>query len=320
MEEATANNSLTVAAVDLGSNTFRLLIAGIVAGRLAVLVKKNITVGLGQGLTAAGGLATARIDAGLAALRTFRGVMAGYHLDCCRCCGTEALRQAGNVQVFLGPAQLLLGTEVAVLSGAEEAELTWRGVLAALPAAVPYPLLIVDVGGGSTELIFVRELAARPLTGSFPAGAALFTGLAGSAGLAVARARWRTGLRDFLAKCCPLGPKTSVVATGGTATALAALALRLNRYDGKKVHGYRLPTGKIMELATDLAGLSAAAKVMLPGLEPGRGNILLAGLEIYQEILATIGVDGMIISDSGLLEGIMLSCLTPGPGRFNLIL
>jgi exopolyphosphatase/pppGpp-phosphohydrolase len=59
---------------------------------------------------------------------------------------------------------------------------------------------------------------------------------------------------------------------------------------------------------------------MLPGLEPGRGNILLAGLEIYQEILATIGVDGMIISDSGLLEGIMLSCLTPGPGRFNLIL
>jgi exopolyphosphatase/guanosine-5'-triphosphate,3'-diphosphate pyrophosphatase len=312
MEEATANNSITVAAVDLGSNTFRLLIAGIAAGRVAVLVKKNITVRLGQGLTAAGGLATESVDHALAALGTFREALAVYDVDRIRGCGTEALRQALNAEVFLEQAAQLLGTNVEVLSGAAEAALTCRGVLASLPTAGPYPLLIVDVGGGSTELIFIGEHAALPRTVSLPVGAVLFTGLAGTGGLAAAFALFRTGLRDFLAECRLPGAKISVVGTGGTATALAVLALDLNHYDGKKVHGYRLTTGAIMKISAALSGMSAAAMTLLPGLEAGRGNILGAGLEIYQEILATIGVDGMIISDSGLLEGIMLSCLAPG--------
>jgi exopolyphosphatase/guanosine-5'-triphosphate,3'-diphosphate pyrophosphatase len=121
-------------------------------------------------------------------------------------------------------------------------------------------------------------------------------------------------LRCFLTENSVTPGKVSVVGTGGTATALAVLDLGLAHYDEKKVHGHGLMTEGIMNISSRLHGLSVKARAILPGLEPGRGNILMAGLEIYQEILATIEVDGMMISDSGLLEGIMLSCLQQPAG------
>jgi exopolyphosphatase/guanosine-5'-triphosphate,3'-diphosphate pyrophosphatase len=148
-----------------------------------------------------------------------------------------------------------------------------------------------------------------PLSISLSAGAALFTELAATDDLQPAIDAFSDKLRGFLKKYSGATAKTSVVATGGTATALAVLDLALDHYDEKKVHGHGLTKDGIMKISADLAAMSPTARDFLPGLEKGRGNILMAGLEIYQEILATIEVEGMIISDSGLLEGIMLSCL-----------
>ena len=124
----------------------------------------------------------------------------------------------------------------------------------------------------------------------------------------------RHGGVNYFKKLSVVPEKLTVIATGGTATALAVLDLALDRYDENKVHGHRLTSDGIINISTELAAMSPEARGLLPGLQSGRGNILLAGLEIYQEILATIAVEGMIISDSGLLEGIMLSCLEQDSG------
>ena len=121
MEEATANNNMTVAAIDLGSNTFRLLIARIQGSVPAILLKRNATVKLGQGLSAASGLGSETITGALAALAGFKEDLERYKIDRCRCCGTEALRKAFNAKAFLASASELLGTEIEVISGHEEA-------------------------------------------------------------------------------------------------------------------------------------------------------------------------------------------------------
>jgi exopolyphosphatase/guanosine-5'-triphosphate,3'-diphosphate pyrophosphatase len=313
MEDATANKNITVAAIDLGSNTFRLLVAEIKGNETTVLLKRNVTVKLGHGLSAASGLAPATIANGLAALAEFKAVMDRANVDCCRCCGTEALRKAVNAKVFLDSASEVVGVEIKVISGREEAILSCRGVLAAMAdPTTSFPLLIIDVGGSSTELIYLKGPSAQPLSVSLPAGAAVFTELAATGGRQAAVAGFSAKLRAFLKKTSVTTGKITVVGTGGTATALAVLDLALDHYDEKKVHGHQLMGEGIMQISSDLTTMSAAARDFLPGLEEGRGNILMAGLEIYQEILATIEVDSMIISDSGLLEGIMLSCLEQG--------
>ncbi|MCK4838489.1 MAG: hypothetical protein KAS94_06765, partial [Desulfobulbaceae bacterium] len=170
---------MTVAAIDLGSNTFRLLIARIQGNVPAVLLKRNVTVKLGRGLSAASGLGADTMTAALAALAGFKEDLERYKVDRCRCCGTEALRKAVNANPFLDSAAAVLGTEIEVISGREEALLSCRGALAAMAeTAISFPLLIIDVGGGSTELIYLDEPSAAPLAISLPAGAVLFTELA----------------------------------------------------------------------------------------------------------------------------------------------
>ncbi|MDF1577710.1 MAG: hypothetical protein RQ753_00820 [Desulfurivibrionaceae bacterium] len=313
MQDATANRDLTVGAIDLGSNTFRLLIGGFTGDKPSVLLKRNITVGLGQGLSARGRLNGAAIGKGLAALRAFKAELDRYRPDCCRCCGTEALRRADNAGVFLAEAAKILGVGIEVIDGAEEGFLSYRGVLASLVGtAVEFPLLIIDVGAASTELIYGAGDMRPPFSVSLPGGAGLFTELASRGGRQEAFALFTIGLKRFWADCPPESEKISVVATGGTATTMAMLDLGLDHYQPKKIEGHALSGTAIARIYKELHALPIATRKFLPGLEEGRSAIILAGIEIYQEILATIEVDGMIISDSGLLEGIMMSCLEAG--------
>lgn len=310
MEDATANHNITVAAIDLGSNTFRLLIVSITEAGPVVLCKSNGPAGLARGLTATGDLSPEIITGALGVLAEFKTELDQYNIDCCRCCGTETLRQAGNAGEFLALAADVIGMNIEVVSGSAEARLSSRGVLAAIDSAqITSPLLIIDVGGSSTELIYLQEPDAVPLSLSLAAGAVAFTKLAATGDLGVAGRNFSAGLKGFFQNHAIVAGQVSAVATGGTATALAVLDLGLEHYDAKKVQGHQLTSGALQRISAELTAMPVAARDLLPGLEKGRGNILLAGLEIYQEILATIAVDGMIISDSGLLEGIMLGCL-----------
>lgn len=318
MEDATANKNQIIAAIDLGSNTFRLLVVKTAGKGSTVLFKRNATVRLGLGLATARTLAPDSMGKALAVLAEFKETVRQYRVGLCRCCGTEALRRADNVEEFLAMAAAVLGVEVEVVAGRDEAMLICRGVLAAFPdPARLFPLVMADVGGGSTELIYLRDYSAKPLLASLPAGAVFFSELAASGGLPSAFALFRERLRGFVEEWPGATGKVSVLATGGTATAMAVLDLALAKYDGARVHGHKLTCAAMAKISDQLQNMSAAARDLLPGLEEGRGNILVAGLEIYQEILATIAVDVMIISDAGLLEGIMLSCLEPESGPWS---
>jgi exopolyphosphatase/guanosine-5'-triphosphate,3'-diphosphate pyrophosphatase len=307
--EATANH-ITVAAIDLGSNSFRLLIARIKGRKMRTIAKRLVPVRLGQGLGSSGRLSPEATDRAITALEEFNGEMAGYNIDHCRSCGTEALRKAANAPAFLLRAESIIGP-VDILTGDQEAILSCEGALQAVVGDPPYPVMVVDVGGGSTEITFLADADSPPQTVSMPAGAVAFTELAKEGACDRAMDHLASELKTFSKRVGIEAGQTTIIATGGTATSLAALDLGLASYDEQKVHGHRLAHKDLDHLAEELGVMNDNELNCLPGMEPGRGNILPAGLEIYQEIIATIDVDGMIVSDAGLLEGIALSCSDP---------
>jgi len=304
--EATSNKAIPAAAIDLGSNSFRMLIAEITDAGLNPLLKKLATVRLGQGLSRSRHLTSDAILRALETLTEFKAALAKFQVSRIRCCGTEALRRAENARDFLAKASSLLGCNIEIIDGHEEAMLGCKGVLASLAGNPPFPLLIVDVGGSSTETIMLTSLNGQPVSNSFPNGAAIHTEISANGDLPATMAEFSVGLNTFLEKFFPDSPAT-LIGTGGTATAMATIDLGLAEYTAEKIHGHLLSKAHVNKIADELAQLTPEERCLLPGLDQGRGNIIGAGVEIYQEIIATIDVEGMIVSDSGLLEGILLS-------------
>lgn len=302
--EATAKDSITAAGIDLGSNSFRLLVAKVGNGKLAGLVKKLETVRLAQGLSKGSKLAESSMERALTALSSFREILEQFPLRSKRVCATAALRAADNTSDFLERANDVLGLDIEVISGKEEAELNVLGVFSRMPRP-DGPMLLVDVGGGSTELVFCRHPQASAQIWSLPLGAVglteKFSGAEEMASHIKEIFLSETGLQPIL------NPSLSIIATGGTATALAALDLDLARYDEDMVQGHKLFETKMEVLFGRLSRLTAAECNILPGLEQGRGDIILAGVKIYQILLALAVTNQMIISDAGLLEGVLLS-------------
>lgn len=305
-----ANQATIAAAIDIGTNSFRLLVSEINEGKLKPLIKKLETVRLGKGMTSGNFLSQTSIDLGLKVLSSFATTVASYKPLFCRACGTEALRRAANSDKFLRKAAFLLGDEVEIISGEEEAAMTYLGVASRLDLHTNGPMLIVDVGGGSTEFIWVKDQNDLPQVNSLSLGAVglteyfLHSYLPTSAELF----KLRQFIRDKLAEFIAHGNYSnfSVIGSGGTATALAALDLGLKKYDEELVHGHLLNILQLEEHYKSLSSLSSKRRNLLPGLDHGRGDIILAGIIIYQELLKFIGSQYMQVSDAGFLEGILL--------------
>lgn len=308
---------VTAAGIDLGSNSFRLLIATVSEKVFQPLVKELITVRLAQDLAGTGILSEAAMARGFEALRVFAAALKKNSPRTSRVCGTFALREAQNRERFLDRAREILGENIDILSGEEEAALSLKGVLFFLPE-VTCPLLLADVGGGSSELLFADGSKNRPAAASLPLGAvSLAEAVSGAipdnpeAELALLRRETRRILEHHRQRINPpaLPEKSLLIATGGTATALAALDLGLASYDEQAVQGWELSGTRLDELVKDLAQLSPGARSELPGLDRGRGELILAGATIYRELLSLFGRKSLVVSDAGLLEGILLSAL-----------
>ncbi len=291
------------AAIDLGTNSFRLLIAAIRPdGTLEPLAKELRTVRLGQNLHATGQLSPAAISRGLDALSRFAEHLAAYRPHRMRVCATHALRRATNRAAFLSEAEHLLGQAVEVIDGHTEATLALAGVRQAMGGDAP--LLVADVGGGSSELIWEGGVTSLPigavnLTERFlPSGC-----LPAEAALAQVRAAIAEATEGIALPTLP--PAGLLVGSGGTATALAALDLGLTTYDASRVQGHLLPLARLQALLDRLARLDAAGRNALPGLDQGRGELLLAGGLIYEHLLTRLAAPALTVSDAGLLEGIL---------------
>jgi len=303
------------AAIDLGSNTFRLLIANCTAGKLAVLDKKIATVRLGRSLQNNGLLHDDSMQKGLEVLHSFRESLDRFQPQSIRVCGTEALRRARNNQFFLQNAEKILRHKIDILKGEEEARLSFTGALSGSKGPISMPLLLVDVGGGSTELLLRVAANSKTRSESIPVGVVGLTekflaspphhDIISMDGL-IADMLGNT-LKNF--KLLPKQSSEFVIGCGGTATSMGALDLKLTFYNESLVHGHILQYDAIEKLWNKLIGLSVEDRNALPGLGEGRGEILPAGIRIYLILLKLLQQETMRVSDTGLLEGILLSSL-----------
>lgn len=308
--EATANYISTPrGAIDLGSNSFRLLIGTFDGQNITALVKELRTVRLAKGLKNSGTLSIDVMRKGLETLTNFKSQIDKHRVTHISCFGTEALRQAKNSRKFISAAQTVLGCDIQILTGSQEAELCSKGVLAGLHDSLKPPTFIVDVGGGSTEISYINYNSNTLQNLSLPLGAVTISEYEVQSHDRIF-AKMNNILEEFLRETAPHENPT-MVSSGGTATTIAMLDLKLASYDEQKVHGYSINKHNLDLLADRLSGLEIAERNSLPGLEDGRGEIIVGGCKIYQEIIATIGVEGMIVSDWGLLEGILLEDIMP---------
>jgi exopolyphosphatase/guanosine-5'-triphosphate,3'-diphosphate pyrophosphatase len=305
---------MRVAAIDLGTNTVRLLVADVAAGAgdwRPVLADQRVTR-LGEGLAAAGRLvepATRRTaDAVAAYVEQARAAGAARLVVV----ATSAVREAANGAAFTAALERRTGVPVQVISGDEEARLTLAGVRHGLDRRPPESslMLVFDIGGGSTEFILARgetvlaasslRLGVVPLAERFP-----FDGPVDWPRYNAMAAEIRDRLAGEVAAAIRSGRPERLVGTAGTVTTLAALDLGLAAYDPGRVQGHALTRAAVERLLARFGGLSAAERGRLPCLEPGRADLIVAGTAIVLATMTLVDVDVLVVSDAGLREGIL---------------
>ncbi len=312
---------MILAGIDIGTNTIRLLVADVDGDGYRELRSGRQITRLGQDLDRTGLLSEEAQDRSLAALKQFSKMIREYP-DCRTVAiGTSALRNARNAASFLSAVKESTGIEVAVVSGDEEARLTLEGVRRVLlrgkgPDRDPLAsALVVDVGGGSSELILTANGTTASIA-SMPLGAVYLTERFFHSDPPKKDERelllqeimlnldaWEIDLRRVKA---PLPRQVrSLVGTAGTVTTLASMALQMEVYDPEKINGFVLTRSTLEGLLDRLAASTIEERKAIPGLEPGREDIILAGAMVIGEIMKRSEKEEMIVSDWGLREGIL---------------
>lgn len=312
---------MILAGIDIGTNTLRLLVADIDDDGHRWLHSGRVITRLGQDLYQSGVLSDEAQERSLRALQEFSKVISAYPGSRTSVIGTSALRNARNTAAFITAAKEQVGFDISVISGDEEARLTLQGVRRVLsrgarPERDPLrSALVVDVGGGSTELIITHQ--GRPdSVVSLPLGAVYLTErfvrsdpplreelAALHQEIMLHLDAWEIDLRRMRTT---RPDQTLVVAgTAGTITTLASMTLGLTEYDPDKINGFPLSRSSLDSMIERLAGASLAERKLIAGLEPGREDIILAGAMVAGEVLARSGKEEMFVSDWGLREGIV---------------
>jgi exopolyphosphatase / guanosine-5'-triphosphate,3'-diphosphate pyrophosphatase len=275
-----------VAAVDLGTNTTRLLVAEVAGGRIEELHRETRITRLGEGVDARGRLLPVPVTRVRNVLTDYRRTLESLAAERTLAVATSAVRDAENGEAFLGEVEWSYGFVTRLLSGDEEAQMTRRGVDPA-PGA-----LVLDIGGGSTELIL------DDFHVSLPMGSVRFTERYDED-----VARCTEEARTLLPELSP----DAAVGVAGTVTTVAALDLGLERYDRERVHGHRLTRAGAHEQLERLAGMSIAERRGLPAMEPERAPVIVAGAAILLAVLDAYALDAIEVSEHDLLDGAALA-------------
>ncbi|WP_136513474.1 Ppx/GppA phosphatase family protein [Geomonas edaphica] len=294
-----------VASIDLGTNTARLLIASRDPYRQILL--KRIITRLGGGFTREFGLSEEAQLRSLAALKEFAADMATHGVRRVRAVATSAVRDAKNGAEFCRRVQEQTGITLEVIDGNEEAVLTLRGVAAILDNK-DEDLAVFDVGGGSTE--YTLAALQQPLfSRSLPIGVVRLT--EGKGSVAAMEEKVRRELEGLKRELQGEGhlerfAAATLVGTAGTATTLAAIDLGMTDYDYRRVNNYTLPFAKVEAMFERLLPLTPQERLLVPGLEPGREDLIIAGVLVVLTTMRVFGFGSFKVSDSGLLEGAIL--------------
>lgn len=309
---------MKVAVIDLGTNTCRLFLARVTGGVVRQDTRVTTVVRLGEGVGESGRLLPAAVARTRACLRGYASRARAYRPERRLLIATSVLRIATGGRSFLHEVERESGFPWRVLAGEEEGALAFRGGtswLAASPSGAVVgtaPLLLVDIGGGSTEFAvgvagetptFVRslEIGVVRLTERFfrtdPPQPEAVTALAEHVAAAIA-----AGVPERLRRIVP-----AAVGVAGTYTTLVANKLGLTVYDASLVQGHVLSHADIDQAVGRLAVLTSAERGRLPGIQPGREDVILAGALIAREALRAFGLEAVTVSESDLLEGVALA-------------
>lgn len=306
-----------IAVADLGTNSTRLLVADVTADRALVEVERLSTVTrLGQGVDSSGRLADEAMERVHDCLARYREVADGHGAERSVAVATSAVRDAANGPEFKAAVRERSGFEIEIIPGEEEARLTFLGATAGRPPGSG-SVLVIDIGGGSTEFVTghpgedpgfhvstrlgsVRQTE-RHLTADPPPHEDL-EALAAAA-------------REIIAAGVPARVRDSVeagIAVAGTATSLAAIDQQLEPYDPTRVDGYRLVLGECERILARLAAMPVEQRREVPGLHPDRAPMIVAGAAILVESMRAFGLEFVEISEADILHGVALDRLTHG--------
>ena len=303
------------AALDLGTNNCRLLIARPQGEGFAVVDAFSRIVRLGEGLASSGRLSDQAIERTIAALKVCSDKLRRRNVTLARSVATEACRRAANGHDFIARAYDETGIHLDIISAEEEARLAVLGCHALLEPGTGHAL-VFDIGGGSTELVLIDTTSTVPTVKdwhSAPWGVVSLTESAGggdgSAERAASYARMRALVREsfapFAARLPDPGERPRLLGTSGTVTTLASVHLELERYDRAKVDGLIAPAAAMRRISQDLAGMSLAERARFPCIGRERADLVVAGCAILEGILDLWPAERLGIADRGIREGIL---------------
>ena len=300
---------MRVAAIDCGTNSIRLLIADIDGNNFREVVRDMEIVRLGQGVDETGQFHPDAIARTLAAVDKFAAKIAKRGVEKIRFCATSATRDATNRHLFVDGVRERLGIELEVISGDEEAALSFAGAIKDLDPSNG-PFLVVDIGGGSTEFVFGTSTveAAR----SVNIGCVRMTErhFASDPATAEQIELARTDIQAAIAQAAAVVPITkakTLVAVAGTATTVAAAALDLPEYDRYAIHLSRISAQQTHDAATMFATSNREQRLALGYMHPGRVDVIAAGSLVLSEIMKATGASEFVASESDILDGMAFS-------------
>ena len=304
-----------VAAIDCGTNSVRLLVAdGGPVGLIDVQREMRI-VRLGEGVDETGRLAPAAIERTRLALVDYARCIRSLGATEVRMVATSASRDAANADEFRAVVHQVLGVEPEVITGLAEAELSFVGAVASLPG-VADPLLLADIGGGSTELVLGSAVEAKVLAAhSMDVGCVRMTERhlhddpPTEAQVQGALADLRHALSAASADV-PVRQAAAFVGVAGTVTTIAALALDLPGYDPEAIHGSVIDYLQVSEVTDRLLAMRRAERAALPVMHPGRVDVIGGGALVLRTVMEFVGAREVIASEHDILDGIAMSLLT----------
>ncbi len=300
-----------VAAIDCGTNSIRLLIADITGDNFKEVLRTMEIVRLGQGVDQNKAFNQDAIDRTLNAVRLFKDQIASKGVEKIRFCATSATRDATNRNLFIDGVRDILGIEVEVIPGEEEAELSFIGATKELRQS-DSPFLVVDIGGGSTEFVFGSEkvdfaksvnigcvrMSERHLNTQPPSMAQIAQAIV-DIDIAIAQA----------AAVVPITTAKTLVAVAGTATTVAAAALELNDYDRHMIHLSRISASNVHKVAASFQSMNKDQIASLGFMHPGRVDVITAGSLVLSRIMAATGASEFVASESDILDGMAWSLI-----------
>ncbi len=297
---------MRVAAVDLGTNSTRLLVADVVDGRLDEVSRRLKITRLGEGVDERRRLLPAPIARVRNVLTDFRREAEQLGAERTLAIATSAVRDAENGEAFLGEVEWSYGFTTRLLTGHEEAQLTFRGI--ATDRAIEAETLVVDIGGGSTELAAGGPDGLR-FHDSLDLGCVRLTErfLRSDPPRDDELEECATAVRSLLGERVPDEVRpTAAIGVAGTVTSLAALDLGLAEYDAERVHGHRFSRASVGVQLERLASLPDAQRREVPSLEPDRAPVIVAGAVILREVLDHFGLPELEASERDILDGAAL--------------